>query len=108
MEELKNAPSGNSTPSTPNEIQMVFNSNSPFEVYSSQTYTFKVIDQENTGGSVHYRWKVANGKIIEGQGLPSVKVVFNKTYGATIAVQACNVAGNCSSAIEQYIKIHKK
>lgn len=108
MEERKNAPSGNSSPSTPNEIQMVFNSSSPFEVYSNQSYTFKVIDHENTKDSVHYRWKAVNGQIIEGQGQSTVKVVFNQTYGATIAVQACHEAGNCSSPLVHYIKIQKK
>lgn len=108
MKELQKAQSGNATPSTPNEIQMVFNSNSPFEIYSSIAYSFRVIDLENMAGSVHYLWKVVNGKIIKGQGQSSVKVIFNHTYGGTIAVQACNKAGHCSSALEQYIKIHKK
>jgi hypothetical protein len=108
MKELQNAQSGNSTPSTPNEIQLVFNSSSPFEVYAGHTYNFKVIDRENAVGSVQYLWKVVNGRIMEGQGGPRVKVIFNQTYGGTIAVQACSETGKCSTALEQYIKIHKK
>jgi hypothetical protein len=108
MKEQRRFCAGEPTPSTPSEIQLVFNSASPFVVYANNTYTFKVIDRENAPGAVQYQWKVANGNIIEGQGKSSIKVKFNEVYGGSVTVQACNEAGKCSDAIEQYVMILKK
>lgn len=108
MKEQRQPIAGKPSPSTPNEIQMVFNRNSPFEVIAKVTCAFKVIDHENAPGTVHYKWKVANGTIVEGQGQPGIKVSFNDSYGGSVSVQACNEAGKCSDSIEQYVKIQKR
>jgi hypothetical protein len=106
MKALRKAAKNELAPSPPSEIHMAFNSNSPFEVYARHCYTFKVTDQENQPGSVFYEWKVANGKILEGQGKTSVKVCFGEINGALISVRAVSNSGQQSKCIDKYVKIH--